>query len=491
MSSPIIMLEFNELTPALMDRFIAQGHLPGFKALRDRSIVCITDAEEDPPALEPWIQWVTVHTGLAFAEHGVYDLGDGEKFRAARIWDLVADAGKTAWVCGSMNGAVQTSHPQNVHLIPDPWAVDLQPLPPGLYDPFYTLVRTYVQQYTQDRPALSKADYAAFVRFMVANGLSLRTVTNALSQLAGERRGAPRWRRALILDRLLWDTFRAQWKRRRPAFSTFFLNSTAHFQHYYWRNMEPEKFALRDETDLGAADAILMGYKGMDRIVQECLDMVGDDATLVLATALGQQPLTKYDETGGKQIYKPRDATVLLRFAGYAGEFRYSPVMAEQFHLFFDTLEDAIDALAKLQALRMVDQPVMEARRDGKQIFAGCSIIQRNVGEAEITTPHANRAAAFDKLFYSVEGLKSGMHHPDGILWIAQPGVAPMTVARRVSLREIAPTIVALCGIDAPGQFALPPMPEVIKAKAEKATPAGRLTQAPAQDSRPSDAAKA
>jgi hypothetical protein len=217
--------------------------------------------------------------------------------------------------------------------------------------------------------------------------------------------------------------------------------------------------------------------------VQECLEMAGDDATIILATALGQQPLTKYDDAGGKQIYKPRDATVLLRFAGYAGEFRYSPVMAEQFHLFFNTQEDAIDALAKLQALRIKDQPVMEARRDGTQIFAGCGIIHRNVGEAEITTPYANRPASFDKLFYSVEGLKSGMHHPDGILWIAQPGVAPKTVARKVSLREIAPTIVALCGIEAPGQFALPPMPEVIHPPAQTEALPRRMEQVSKPDS--------
>jgi hypothetical protein len=30
----VIMLEFNELTPHLMDRFIAEGRLPGFKQLR-------------------------------------------------------------------------------------------------------------------------------------------------------------------------------------------------------------------------------------------------------------------------------------------------------------------------------------------------------------------------------------------------------------------------------------------------------------------------
>jgi hypothetical protein len=64
MDNRVIVLEFNELTPALVDRFIAQGHLPNFARLRAESIVAVTDAEETFPTLEPWIQWVTVHTCL-------------------------------------------------------------------------------------------------------------------------------------------------------------------------------------------------------------------------------------------------------------------------------------------------------------------------------------------------------------------------------------------------------------------------------------------
>jgi hypothetical protein len=42
----MILLEFNELSPALMETFIDQGYLPNFKRLRDSSQVFITDAEE-------------------------------------------------------------------------------------------------------------------------------------------------------------------------------------------------------------------------------------------------------------------------------------------------------------------------------------------------------------------------------------------------------------------------------------------------------------
>lgn len=462
MPHPVIMLEFNELTPALMDRFIAEGHLPGFARLKAESLVATSDAEEAPPALEPWIQWVTVHTGLGFSEHGVYDLGDGEDFRAKRVWDIVADAGETAWVCSSMNAAVQSTHPENVHLIPDPWAVDLRPSPEGEYDAFFDLVRTYVQEYTRDRPPLSKADYARFGAFMARHGLSARTIRDAVTQLASEKlSGTPTWRRALILDRLLWDVFRHEWTRMRPLLSTFFLNSTAHFQHYYWRAMEPEKFALAGEEDAQARDAILMGYKGMDRIVQECLAMAGDEATIVLATALGQQPMATYDETGGKRIYKPRDPTVLLRYAGYPGTFRYAPVMAEQFHLFFDSEADAADALEKLEALTLDGRPAIAARRDGDTVFAGCAVITRPAADAQVTTPFATKPANFDVLFYPVEGLKSGMHHPDGILWIRTPTPRPGRIERRVSIREIAPTLIDLCGLEAGGRFGMPPIPEL------------------------------
>jgi len=65
----------------------------------------------------------------------------------------------------------------------------------------------------------------------------------------------------VILDKLQWDVFRHTYKKLRPAFATFFLNSTAHLQHMYWRNMEPGAFAcsrLPRETD-EFSDAILFG----------------------------------------------------------------------------------------------------------------------------------------------------------------------------------------------------------------------------------------
>ena len=239
MTSNVIILEFNELTPHLIDRFIKAGILPNFKKLREQSIEALTDAGEQHPALEPWIQWVTVHTGMPYSEHKVFDLDDGVELKAPRIWDIVSAAGRRVWICGSMNAAVQGDS-INGYVVPDPWASRVPSLPKGYFEPYLQLVRTYVQEYTAEKTKVSKAAMLQFGRFMLANGLSLTTIRKTIAQLADERRNPSKWRRAAILDRLQWDMFRKIYQKERPALATFFLNSTAHYQHYFWRNMDPE-----------------------------------------------------------------------------------------------------------------------------------------------------------------------------------------------------------------------------------------------------------
>ena len=464
MPKPVIVLEFNELTPALVDRFIGAGDLPGFARLRGEGTVCLTDAEETAPNLEPWIQWVTVHTGLRYQEHGVFLLGEGAGLTAPRIWDVVADAGERAWVCGSMNAAVTARRRENLFLLPDPWSTEVDPSPPGLFDAYSHFVRTQVQEYTRDKTPLRPADYLRFVRFMVGAGLSPRTVIDTVRQLSSELGDGARWRRAAILDRLQWDVFRHYYRRLKPAFSTFFVNSTAHFQHFYWRDMEPEKFSLAPEPgrEAGAADAIRFGYRRMDRIVRECLALAGDEATVVLCTALSGQPLLKYDADGGKQIIRVTDIERLLAHLGIAGP-RYAPVMSEEFHLVFDCEAAAADGETRLSSLQTeTGERVMAVTRKGADLLCGVKILTMPGENARVLSLFSNQPGVFRELFYAAQGPKSGMHHPDGMLWIRTPARRRQTIARKVPLREIAPTLLALTGVSTSHRFPAAPMPEMV-----------------------------
>lgn len=463
MSKSVIVLEFNELTPHLMDGFIAQGLLPGFAKLRSQSVVAVTDAGETGEALEPWVQWTTVHTGAPFAEHKVFKLSDGPDCAMPRVWDAVSEAGEAVWVCGSMNAAFQ-GEAINGLVLPDPWAAKIRPFPEAYFAPFYDFVSKYVKDYNSSDAPVSRAEIARFARFMVTNGLSLKTAFKAVRQILGEYRGLPKWRRASILDRLQWDVFRHNYKKLRPALSTFFINSTAHYQHYYWRDMAPELFTIKPSERQTTAyrDAILFGYQAMDAIVEEALALCDDETSVVLCTALSQQPMLKYEEDGGKLVFKPKDPDALLRLAGVQSPYRYVPVMAEEFQVHFETAAAAEDACAKISALRLSDgRPLMRLTREGETVYGGCAVYAAPAEDVTIAPEDGASPVLFATLFLPLEGIKSGMHHPDGILWVRTPERRHAEVKRKVALEEIAPTLTYLCGV-VPGSYARPAIPEVV-----------------------------
>jgi hypothetical protein len=464
-TSPVIFLEYNELNVDLMDRFIDQGFLPNFKRLRDSSIVCTSDAEEEPPILEPWVSWVSVHTGLPLSEHGVRDLDDGPKLKVQRSWDVLADAGKSSLVCGSMNASANTTQLDKLFLLPDPWC-RIDPHPAGIFDDFFPFIRTHVQEHYRESVPLTFADYFKFGRFMLMNGMSAKTAFAIARQLVLEKFGkASRWQRAVILDRLLWDVFRHFYVRLKPDFATFFLNSVAHYQHYFWRSMEPEAFQIKDSAERQAecSGAILFGYRKMDELLGECLDLVGPEATIILGTGLTQRPLVRFEAEGGKLTHRVIDYATLTAFAGIEAPWEFSPVMAEEFYLIFKSEAEATDAAARLQALRMDDgREVMKIRQKGDRLFCGCRIYQAPAADARVVSPRLDQSRPFREMFYPLDDLKSGGHHPDGILWFRLPSTVPHQVSRKISIREIAPTLVELCGVSSAGRFPLPPIPEIV-----------------------------
>ena len=444
----VLLLEFNELSPDLMRQWMEQGRLPNFRRLYSESSVYMTTAEEQPPNLEPWIQWVSVHSGLSYREHKVFHLGDGHKLQTPRVWDILSDAGYRVWICGSMN--TRYSPDLNGALLPDPWAQNLMPRPPSLM-PYFRFVRRHVMDHTKEAVPMSLSDYLSFTAFATTHGLSAKTACAIAAQLALETMGRRRWKRAVILDKLQFDLFRWYWRTTNPHFATFFLNSTAHFQHMYWRNMAPSHFTIQPTADEQAeyADAILFGYQEMDNLLARFLQLVGPQTTVIFCTALSQQPCLRYEEQGGKVFYRPRDFSAVLEFAGIHPQL-VSPVMSEQFHLIFSGKEEARDAVERLTALRVDGRQAMIAQLDGSTVFCGCQIFEHLPSDARIATNNGQHEHRFFDLFYQAEGMKSGMHHPDGMLWIRQPERTHSVHPGKVSLTSIAPTILDIFSVSRP-----------------------------------------
>jgi hypothetical protein len=444
-----ILMEFNELSPILIDRFVGEGGLPNFRKLRDQSHCFVTDAQAQPPNLEPWIQWTTVHSGLSYQEHGITRLDEGHNLREKCVWDILSDAGLRVWICGTMNARYGPNI--NGAILPDPWASKIEPHPAAL-DPFYKFIKRNIQEHTNENARFSLRDYLSFVSFMVRNGLSLSTAKCIAKQLLAERTDVGRWRRATLLDRLQFDVFRSYYQSLRPNFSIFFSNSTAHFQHMYWRNMDPSPFRVKptaeEQSDFGAA--VLFGYEQMDWLIGQFLKLAGDGVTLILATALSQQPCLIYEDQGGKCIYRPHDYSSFLDFAGIADYIEIAPVMAEEFYVRFRNEESARKGERALNALVVGDHALLSADRRGSDVFCGCQIHTEVDRQAVIHRRDSDHAVAFYNLLYRIEGLKSGMHHPDGVLWIRYPSKDHRVFEEKVPLVNVAPTLLDLFSIPAP-----------------------------------------
>jgi Type I phosphodiesterase / nucleotide pyrophosphatase len=445
---PTIILEFNELTPSLMWRFMSEGRLPNFSRLYKESHTFLTDAGEDPPWLEPWIQWVTVHTGIPAQEHGIFNLGDSANIKQPAIWDIVSEQGHPVWVCGSMNAFYKSGI--RGQILPDPWSVRVRPTPDRL-NPYFDFVRGQVMEYTRTKSSYETNEALRFALFMARNGLTLSTTLAIVRQLMDERVGPARWRRATILDRMQYDLFESNYRRLRPRLATFFLNSTAHLQHVYWRNLEPQKFSVtpsQAEQD-AYANAVLYGYERMDEIVGKAIALAGGEAAIIFLTALSQQPCLKYEGQGGKRFYKPISYKKVLDAMGIdAATCEPQPVMSEQFHLRFRNADSAKSAYDRLCTAKVDGRPAFASSLDGISVMTGCAITQELPPDALLST--ADQAVVFNSVFYLVDLKKSGMHHRDGMAWFRLPDRGHSESRDPVPLVDVAPTILSVLGIEKP-----------------------------------------
>lgn len=442
-----IQIEFNELSPTLIDEFIEAGELPNFRRLRDSSEVFVTDAS-DEITLEPWVQWPTLHTGIHDRDHGIQYLGEANRVRGRGVARELAAAGFKVGVFGSMN---LDYGPLDGFVVPDPWNPGSSPHPAGLRA-FTNFVATAVQENSTD--GLDKRAAMPFLAYLATHGLAPATALAAIRQLCDERRqGELKWRRSLILDAISYDVFRRLVGHHGAAYATFFSNSTAHLQHYYWRNFRPSSFSIppppEDHPSLEAA--VLAGYRNHDRLIQRFLSDFPDDR-LVFVTALSQQA---WDTT--KSSYRPQNFDQLLELVGIdRSRATVEPVMAEEFFLSFPDSAATDEAVARLNDCRIDDLPLFNMQRnEALRVKASCAFNGWSPYPGLVTMPDGKQVP-FSELFYRIHGVRSGRHHPDGCFWVQSS--VPRKVVEKIPLTSVAPTVLRLFGVEAPSYMKEPPV---------------------------------
>lgn len=450
----LIVLEFNELCPTLLDKWMRQGLLPNFSRLHRESDVFVTEADvTDPALLEPWIQWYSIHTGKSYDEHRVFHLTEGPRAGHDDVFRMLLRAGRRVMSFASMNVAPFAT--EGSVYVGDPWSEDGDAHPPEL-NVYNRFVSHNVREYSNDSSGMDAAAYAAFLAFMAQHGLSAGTIGKVIRQLGSEKLGDRRlsWRRVAVLDRMQFDVFRSYYRKYQPDFATFFANSVAHLQHSYWRHMDPDAFQVRPGEEDAAlyGGAIQFGYEAMDRLLGNIMALAREEgATIMFMSALSQQPFLRHEALGGQHFHRLHDVEAFLDRMGIS-RIDVAPTMTHQYLMQCGSRQKAQQARARLEALRLDDGREIfdfpDIENDAGSLYFGCQISTVTDPDSPVSDRQSNASLRFGELFYRIEAIKSGCHHPDGCLWI-QTGSHRLHSAKR-SILDILPTQLDMLGVAPP-----------------------------------------
>jgi predicted AlkP superfamily phosphohydrolase/phosphomutase len=463
----VLLLEINEVTWDLIDKFIAAGKLPNFARLKNEGAWGTPLSVDRPPQLDPWITWTTLYTGQPQAEHNVFFLQQPpETIKAKRIWERCTEHGLKVGVYGSL--CSWPPRPVNGFYVPDTFAPDSQTYPAEL-SPIQILNLTYTRSVRLPSDQDSLAFKARLAARLVKLGLGPGPLTAIARQLAAERVNPKvRWKRVALQPLVNFAFFSRLYRRHRPDFATFHTNHVAHYQHTYWKAMDPEKFRpLETTTDEIATygPAIEYGYTTADALIGRLIELLDRDTVLVVASSMGQKPFQSALK-GGKQIAQWRSLDALLTILGVRSTARAISTMSDEFVIYApDAERDRILAMLQASCIDTPEQKTFVCAAIDGAVRVNLKIYE--VGRIKPTStvyfPTAPGAPTrqYDEVIYNTGHLKSGCHDERGILVFYGAGMPRGMELAQYDNLNIAPTLMRLLGLPIPAEMRSEPIREI------------------------------
>ena len=353
----IIQIELNEVNFDFVSEYCAMGKLPTLNRLIRTHGLIETTSEQAYEELEPWIQWVSVHTGLPFASHRLFRLGDViDRPDLRQIWEVLEDNGQSVGAISPMNARNACQNP--AFFIPDPWTGGLVVGPLILH----RLNDAVAQLVNENTHGQFKKSSLAWVGVSIIRYASPANYSLYLSIIALAMR--KRWARALLLDLLLSEVFIRETRHRNPDFSTLFLNAAAHIQHHHMFDAAVYCGPHRNpDWYREPSDPVLHVYQLYDLLLDQ-IAKAFPAHRLLIATGLHQIPHSE------KVFYwRLRNHDCFLRELGVTFQ-RVEPRMSRDFLIVCRDTKEAVLAQLALTDVRADDGTVLfDVDNRGRSLF--------------------------------------------------------------------------------------------------------------------------
>ena len=424
----LTMVELNEFNRELLEQAAAQMDVPSIgRVLELRRTSTRTDDVYQDGSLEPWVQWVSIHTGVPYGAHGVLHIGDLPDEGLPQIWETLSDRGVSSGVWGVLNGARRRA--DNCHFfVPDPWTFHERAHPESLHGlialpRFLAKNRLHVVQGRLLRHGARLALAFANPRRLVGAMQQLPTILKMAT-----RDPARAYVYFSAFEYLAAKRFAEMKRRHDPSFSVLFLNLLAHAQHYYWSPL-----------DLSNNARMRYVLKYVDLALAEVFSALRDDEQLVVLNGFEQVNIA-HDEP--HHVYRQRDHLRFLRERLDVTPVSVDAHMTNDAHLIFETEGELERAVAALSSARVNGEPLFELQRYAehrtKLFFRVCY--------GRPLPPNSDyqiegRTFRFWDDFESL-GTHTGRHAPSGTVYSTLPDIPD-----RVANHEVLKTISAYFGV--------------------------------------------
>ncbi len=353
----ILFLELNEFNDHLLNEAGSELGLKNIQKLTSfHKSETWTEDQYESDYLEPWVQWVSVHTGIPSSEHRVKHLSDGRETSSPQLWEKLSEMGISSGIWGAMN-ASRRGAPHCRFFLPDPWTSSEKAFPEELNALLSPLQNTS-KNYTSRPKREYLKDLIHFLKLFKVNGLlgHFGKGTAAVLKNAIRYRFLP-FVFISFADELSTSLFLKYKELYKPDFSLLFLNSIAHLQHHQWRNRKISK-----------KDPLAHGFRAIDRILGKIYAQMKPEDLLIVTNALSQK--NTVEETPWI-LYRQIDHTKFLEAIGIHQVTVHSH-MTHDAHLLFPDEGAARRGAEILKQVRIEEAPLFIVEvypEDPKKLF--------------------------------------------------------------------------------------------------------------------------
>jgi hypothetical protein len=312
---------------------------------KKNKITTFTIDKEEGLNLDPWVQWVTVHTGIRSSRHKIYRLGQKLNNRTKQIWDIVSLKGFSTTLWGLFNSNLRKK--KNIDLFfPDPWSFTQKVYPQEFNDYLY-LPKYYATNYPNIK--LSKIIYFSykFLKKVIFSKSFFYILKNFFSFIKiFSFAGLKSFNLYFFLDLISLEILCKNIEKKKSDFLIVALNSFAHYQHNFW---DDDKFEF-----------IYFWY--LNEMIKKINYLESYYNSSVFYNGFEQKKIKK------KYFLRAKNPKKFLKILGLNFK-RIEPNMTTGAQVFFKNDRDKARCFNILKSIYLLDVPLFEVEKFKKNIF--------------------------------------------------------------------------------------------------------------------------